>query len=574
MSLQPKFFTTIRAYNRELFLKDLVAGVIVGIVAIPLAIAFAIASGVSPEKGLYTAIIAGFLISFLGGSRVQIGGPTGAFVVIVYGIIEKYGINGLILATLLAGVILIAMGVAKFGGLIKFIPFPILTGFTTGIAVIIFSSQIKDFFGMDTGKLPSEFLAKWNVYFHKLNTVNWNALGIAALALLIIVIWPKVNRRIPGSLVAILVTTALVKLAGLDDVATINTQFPQFKDLPNALPAPVLPHFASLGDAFEAMRGVMMPAVTIAMLAAIESLMSAAVADGMIGSRHRPNAELIAQGAANLASPLFGGIPATGAIARTATNVKNGGRTPVAGMIHAVTLLLILCFFLKWAGMIPMATLAAILVFVAYNMAELHAFAGILRGPKSDITVLLITFLLTVLIELTVAIEVGMVMTAFLFMKKMADLANVSIVKNAMKDDEAEGKDSDAIGNRVIPKGVEVYEINGPFFFGSLSKFQDAVALDGKRVKVLIVRMRHVPYMDASGIHTLEELHKRCKHHGVALLISDIHTQPFMIAHKSGLVETIGQKNFAGSIDDCLAAARALLAAGAANKAAETAPAA
>ena len=558
MSMQPKFFTTIQSYNRELFLKDLIAGVIVGIVAIPLAIAFAIASGVSPEKGLYTAIIAGFIISFLGGSRVQIGGPTGAFVVIVYGIIEKYGMNGLILATILAGIILIAMGLAKFGGLIKFIPFPILTGFTTGIAVIIFSSQIKDFFGLTTGKLPSDFLEKWAIYFHKLDTVNWNALAIAVLALLIIIIWPKINRRLPGSLVAILVTTVLVKITGLD-VATINTQFPDFKNLPSSLPMPVLPHFDSFSAAVTALRGVTMPAMTIAILAAIESLMSAAVADGMIGSRHRANAELIAQGVANLASPLFGGIPATGAIARTATNVKNGGRTPVAGMIHAIVLLLILCFFLKWAGMIPMATLAAVLVFVAYNMAELHAFAGILRSSKSDITVLLITFFLTVLIDLTVAIEVGMIMTAFLFMKKMADLTNVSMVKNAMKD-EAEGPDTDAIGTHVIPKGVEVYEINGPFFFGSLSKFQDAIELNDKRIKILVVRMRNVPYMDASGIHTLEEVHKRCKHLGIALLISDIHTQPFMIAHKSGLVETIGQKNFAGSLADCLNAAREILA--------------
>ena len=559
MSLQPKFFTTIQGYNRELFFKDLVAGVIVGIVAIPLAIAFAIASGVSPEKGLYTAIIAGFIISFLGGSRVQIGGPTGAFVVIVYGIIEKYGMNGLILATILAGIILIAMGLAKFGGLIKFIPFPILTGFTTGIAVIIFSSQIKDFLGLTTGKLPSDFLEKWAVYFHNLGTVNWNALAIAVLALLIIIIWPSINRRLPGSLVAILVTTVLVKVTGLE-VATINTQFPDFKNLPSSLPMPVLPHFDSFSAAVTALRGVTMPAITIAILAAIESLMSAAVADGMIGSRHRANAELVAQGVANLACPLFGGIPATGAIARTATNVKNGGRTPVAGMVHAVVLLLILCFFLKWAGMIPMATLAAVLVFVAYNMAELHAFAGILRSSKSDITVLLITFFLTVLIDLTVAIEAGMIMTAFLFMKKMADLTNVSMVKNAMNDDEVDAKDADTVGSRIIPKGVEVYEINGPFFFGSLSKFQEAIELDKKRVKVLIIRMRHVPYMDASGIHTLEEVHKRCKRLGITLLISDIHTQPFMIAHKSGLVTTISQKNFAGSLDNCLCAAREILA--------------
>ncbi|HEX2601058.1 MAG TPA: SulP family inorganic anion transporter, partial [Gemmatimonadaceae bacterium] len=423
--LVPKSVTTLKSYSRSQFTSDVVAGVIVGVVALPLAIAFAIASGVSPDRGLYTAIIAGFLISALGGSRVQIGGPTGAFVVIVYGIVQKYGIDGLVVATIMAGVILIVLGVARLGAAIKFIPHPVVIGFTSGIAVIIFSSQVKDFLGLRMGEVPAEFIPKWRAFAANFHSVNPYTIGVSLAALVIMVLWPKVSRRIPGPFVALIATTVLANVLHFP-VETIGTRFGAISA---GLPHPVIPH-VNLAQ----VTGLVGPAFTIALLAAVESLLSAVVADGMIGGRHRSNMELVAQGVANIAAPIFGGMPATGAIARTATNVKNGGRTPVAGMVHALTLLLITLFFGRWAGSIPLATLAAILVVVAYHMSEWRTFRSELSAPKSDVAVLLTTFLLTVLIDLTVAIEVGMVLAAFLFMRRMAEVTNVSIVTRELAD--------------------------------------------------------------------------------------------------------------------------------------------
>ncbi|HTO72533.1 MAG TPA: SulP family inorganic anion transporter, partial [Gemmatimonadales bacterium] len=524
------------------------AGIVVGIVALPLAIAFAIASGVSPERGLYTAIVGGFLISALGGSRVQIGGPTGAFVVIVYGIVQKYGLDGLTIATMMAGVILVILGVARLGAAIKFIPFPVVTGFTSGIALIIFSSQVRDFLGLRMEAVPADFVDKWRAYAVSFPTVNPWALGAGGLALAIIVLWSRVNRRIPSPFVALIVVTALVRIFHLP-VETIGDRF---GTIHAGLPSPALPH-VSLRTA----AALVSPAFTIALLAAIESLLSAVVSDGMIGSRHRSNMELVAQGVANFVSPIFGGIPATGAIARTATNVKNGGRTPVAGMIHAVTLLLITLFFGHWAALIPMAVLAAILVVVSYNMSEWRTFRSELRAPKSDVVVLLTTFTLTVLVDLTVAVEVGMVLAAFLFMKRMAEVTNVSLVNREFADEGGEeSADPNAIATRAVPAGVEVYEIDGPFFFGAAESFKQTVGSMGKSPKVLIVRMRKVPVIDSTGINTLRDLARRYRKEGTLFIISGVHSQPVMALTNAGLYDEIGEANICGNIDDALNRAR------------------
>ncbi|HQJ46799.1 MAG TPA: SulP family inorganic anion transporter, partial [Ignavibacteriaceae bacterium] len=476
--LKPKLFTTIKDYSSKQFIMDLSAGTIVGIVALPLAIAFGIASGVTPEKGLITAIIAGFIISFLGGSRVQIGGPTGAFIVIVYGIVHQYGVNGLIIATLMAGVILVIMGFARFGSIIKFIPYPVIVGFTSGIALLIFSTQIKDFFGLQIDQIPSEFFDKWVGYFFGFSTINFYAFGIASLTLATILLFPKITHKIPGSIVALIVTTAIAYFFNLP-VETIGSKF---GELPSALPQPVFPQID-----FAAIRELIQPATTIAILAAIESLLSAVVADGMIGGKHRSNMELIAQGVANIITPLFGGIPATGAIARTATNIKNGGRTPIAGIVHSLVLLLITLFFGHLARLIPLATLAAILVTVAYNMSEWRSFIAIFKSPKSDLIVLLTTFGLTVVFDLTIAIQVGMILAVILFMRSMALVTNVGIITRELKDDD-ELFDANAIASKKVPKNVEVFEINGPFFFGAVSKFRDAIRIIETPPKVLIIR--------------------------------------------------------------------------------------
>jgi SulP family sulfate permease len=550
--LVPKIVTALKDYNREKFLGDLVAGLIVGVVALPLAIAFAIASGVTPDRGLWTAIVAGFLISLLGGSRVQIGGPTGAFVVIVYGIVQKYGIDGLTVATLMAGVILVVMGIAKLGTMIKFIPHPVITGFTSGIALIIFSGEIKDFFGLRMGGVPADFIGKINAYAENATGFTPEALAVSLLALAIIVLWPRINRRIPGPFVALIVTTLLVKMMSLP-VETIGSRF---GGISASLPHPQIPHLS-----FVQITALVGPAFTIAVLAAIESLLSAVVSDGMIGGRHRSNMELVAQGVANIVSPLFGGIPATGAIARTATNVKNGGRTPVAGIIHSLTLLIITVFAGRWAGLIPMSTLAAILVVVSYHMCEWRTFLAELRSPAGDVAVLLTTFLLTVFIDLTVAISVGMVLAAFLFMKRMAEVTNVRALKQEFEDEGVDRYDSDENGMRLrnIPPGVEVYEINGAFFFGAAETFRDTIAAIGGKPKVLIIRMRDVLLLDSTGMHALRDVVHRSRKAGTGVLLSDLHMQPLVALTGSAILEEIGQENVCANLDDALARACVLL---------------
>ena len=557
----PKLVSTLRTYDRAQFISDAIAGVIVGIIALPLAIAFAIASGVTPDRGLWTAIVAGFLISALGGSRVQIGGPTGAFVVIVYGIVQKYGVDGLTVATLMAGVILVGMGIAKFGSVIKFIPTPVITGFTSGIAVIIFSGEIKDFLGLNMGTVPAPFLAKLQAYALHSGGVTPEAIGVAAVALGIIIVWPRISHRIPGPFIALIVTTLAAKLLHLP-VETIGSRFGA---IAAAVPHPVLPHLS-----IEQMMSLVGPAFTIAFLAAVESLLSAVVADGMIGGRHRSNMELIAQGIANIVSPLFGGIPATGAIARTATNVKNGGRTPVAGMIHALTLLLITLFAGQWAAYIPMATLAAILVVVAYHMSEWRAFRDELRAPRSDVAVLLATFLLTVLVDLTVAIEVGMGLAAALFIRRMASVSNVALVTQELEDDVS--GDSEEFNRKVVPPGVEVYEITGPFFFGAASAFKDTLTRIGKKPRILIIRMRHVSALDSSGLRALSDVVHRTKGDGTLVFLAEVHMQPLVALTGSATLDEIGEDHLFGDIELALAAARDVIEQDAARKAPPRSP--
>src|SRR5579862_2201276 len=478
--LKPKLLTTLENYSRQQFISDLTAGLIVGIVALPLAIAFAIGSGVSPERGLFTAIIAGFIISALGGSRVQIGGPTGAFIVIVYGIVQTYGVNGLLIATIMAGVFLIVMGLARFGSAIKFIPYPVIVGFTSGIALIIFSSQVKDFLGLQMGSVPADFIEKWTAFAGHLQSVNYYSLGIGAFTVLGISIWQQKFHKIPASLIVLIACTVAVQAFHLP-VETIGSKFGQ---IPSRFPNPSFPRVD-----FATIKNLVQPAITIALLGAIESLLSAVVADGMIGGKHRSNMELIAQGVANICAPIFGGIPATGAIARTATNIKNGGRTPIAGITHAITLFLIMIFFGRWASLIPLSCLAGILILVAYNMSEWRSFSALLKGPRSDVAVLLATFFLTVLVDLTVAIEVGVVLAVFLFMRRMALVTNVGVVTREFQDED-ESDDPNAIDKRSLPEGVEVFEINGPFFFGAAYKFEEAMDIVERQPKVRIIRMR------------------------------------------------------------------------------------
>jgi len=546
--LLPKLITTLRDYDRQQFTNDAIAGVIVGIVAFPLAIAFGIASGVTPAQGLYTAIIAGFLISALGGSRVQIGGPTGAFVVVVYAIVQRYGVSGLAAATLMAGLILVLLGLFKLGTIIKFIPHPLVTGFTSGIAVIIASNELRDFFGLRVEKVPAEFVEKLEVLWSAASTLNPWAVGIAGFTVVLLVVWRRLNWRFPGPMVALIVTAAVVRLFHVP-VETIGSRFGVI-DL--AFPRPSLPSL-SLAD----LRGLVGPAFTIAALGAIESLLSAMVADGMIGGRHRSNMELVAQGVANIASPLFGGIPATGAIARTATNVKNGGRTPVAGIIHAVTLLLVALVFGKWAALVPMATLAGILMLVAYQMSEWRVFRAELRGPREDAAVLLTTFLLTVLVDLTVAIAVGMVLAAFLFMKRMAEATNISAVTRALRED---GDDTTysapgAISRRTIPERVEVFEISGAFFFGAAEAFKEALGQIAGKPWVIIIRMRDVSVLDSSGLHALREVVRRFRRDHTMVFLSEVHAQPLAVIQASELFREMGDDIFM-NIDDALDRAR------------------
>lgn len=542
---KPKLFLALKNYSKELFMADLMAGIIVGIVALPLAIAFGIASGVSPEKGIITAIIAGFIISMMGGSKVQIGGPTGAFIVIVYGIIQQYGEAGLIVATLMAGVLLILLGVFKLGAIIKFIPYPIIVGFTSGIAVTIFTTQIADIFGLSFGgeKLPGDFIGKWIMYFNHFDTINWWNTIISIASIIIIAMTPKFSKKIPGSLIAIIAITLLVYVlktyVGVDSIDTIGDRFSIKAQLPGA-EVPTLN--------WEAMKGLLPAAITIAVLGAIESLLSATVADGVIGDKHDSNTELIAQGTANIITPLFGGIPATGAIARTMTNINNGGKTPVAGLIHAVVLFLILLFLMPLAQYIPMACLAGVLVVVSYNMSEWRTFRALLKNPKSDITVLLITFFLTVIFDLTVAIEVGLVIACLLFMRRVAETTEISVITDEINPNE-ELDIAVNEENLIIPQGVEVYEINGPYFFGIANKFEEQMVQLGDRPKVRIIRMRKVPFIDSTGIHNLTNLCKMSKKERVTIVLSGVNEKVHHVLEKSGFYELLGEENICENIN-------------------------
>ena len=545
---RPKLFTTLKNYTRENFMTDLMEGIIVGIVALPQAIAFGIASGVTPEKGIITAIVAGFIISFLGGSKVQIGGPTGAFIVIIYGIIQEYGIEGLMVATMMAGIILVLLGIFKLGTIIKFIPYPIIIGFTSGIAVTIFTTQIADIFGLNFNgeKVPGDFIGKWILYFHHFDTVNWWNVVVSVASIFIIAITPKFSKKIPGSLVAIVLVTVAVYLVkmygGIQCIDTIGDRFSIKAQLPEAA-VPSLD--------WEAIKNLFPVAITIAVLGAIESLLSAAVADGVIGDRHDSNTELIAQGIANFVSPIFGGIPATGAIARTMTNINNGGKSPVAGIVHAVVLLLILLFLMPLAQYIPMACLAGVLVIVSYNMSGWRVFKGLLKNPKSDVTVLLITFFLTVIFDLTVAIEVGLVIACVLFMKRVMETTQISVIT----DEIDPNKESDLEVHEehlIVPEGVEVYEINGPYFFGIATKFEEIMARLGDRPKIRIIRMRKVPFIDSTGIHNLTTLCKMSQKENIHIILSGVNDQVHAVLEKSGFYELLGKENICSNINEAL----------------------
>ncbi len=549
---QPKLFSCLKDYSKETFVKDLLAGVIVGIVALPLAIAFGIASGATPEKGILTAIVAGFLISFFGGSKVQIGGPTGAFIVIVYGIIQDYGMNGLYVATFMAGAFLILMGLLHLGTIIKYIPYPIIVGFTSGIALTIFTTQIKDLLGLQIESVPSGFIEKWGCYFQNMGTVNWWSLAIGVLSILIIALTPKINRNLPGSLFAIIIMTGICLLlqnAGVADIETIGSRFSISASIPQAS----VPEIN-----LTVVRELASPALVIAMLGAIESLLSAAVADGVIGDRHDSNQELIGQGIANMVVPMIGGIPATGAIARTMTNINNGGRTPVAGLVHAVVLALIYLFLMPLIKYIPMPCLAGILVVVSYNMSGWRSFAAIFRNPKSDIIVLMVTFLLTVIFDLTIAIEVGVLIACLLCMKRMAETTNISVISNEI-DPSA---DTDVMGNLehlTIPDGVKVYEINGPYFFGIANRFEEIMSDMGGHPKVRIIRMRKVPFIDSTGIHNLTNMCAMCKQMGVQVVLSGVNERVMKVIADSGLAEVLGNENICSHINKALDRAREIV---------------
>lgn len=561
----PQFLISLRTYNRQKFTADLMSGLIVGIVALPLALAFGIASGVTPEQGIVTAIIAGFIISFLGGSRVQIGGPTGAFIVIVYGVVQTYGITGLIIATIMAGVILVLLGVFKLGKIIKFIPYPIIVGFTSGIAVSIFSTQIPDIFGLTFGgeSVPGDFTGKWSMYFSHFGTVQWANLAVCVASVLIIAFTPRVVRKVPGALVAILLVTTIVyflkEYFGLGGVDTIGDRF----SITAAMPRAEVPHINM------AAIGRLLPvAITIALLGAIESLLSATIADGVIGGeKYNSNTELIAQGVANIVTPLFGGIPATGAIARTMTNINNGGRTPVAGIVHAAVLLLILLFFMPLAKYIPMACLAGILVVVAYNMSEWRSFKALLRGQKSDMAVLLVTFFLTVLFDLTIAIEVGMLLAVVLFIRRINEVSNVSVIMDKL-DLSGESENTAADEVLTLPEGVEVYEIDGPFFFGIANKFDESMRSIGDDSEVRIIRMRKVPFIDSTGLYNLISLCRKSQREGIRIVLSGVRPEVRAVIERSSLPGMIGEENICSDIKIALRRAEEIMA----EKAATAAP--
>jgi SulP family sulfate permease len=538
----PKIFSVInRDYNRKQFTADLMAGIVVGIVALPLAIAFAVASGVSPEKGLVTAVVAGFLISFWGGSRVQIGGPTGAFIVIVFGIVSQYGFNGLLISTIMAGFILIAFGFLKLGSLLKYFPHPLIVGFTSGIAVVIFSTQIKDALGLEIAELPSGFIEKWGTYFSNISTLNSYAIAITVGTIIFVTSAKRFVTKIPGSIIAIIVGTAAVQLFQLP-VSTIESFF---GEIPNTF------HFEMPQLNFSELGHYVQPAITIAFLGAIESLLSAVVADGMVGGNHRSNTELIAQGVANVVTPFFGGIPATGAIARTATNVKNGGRTPIAGIIHAITLLLIMLFFGHWVKLIPMSVLAGILIVVAYNMSEWRTFVSILKGSVFDIIVLVTTFALTVLVDLTVAIQVGIVLSAILFMKRMGDLGKVI----------PEQIDTDVIDDySKYPAGIGIYEISGPLFFASAKEFCEVLKSVGYRKDIMVIRLRHVPFIDSTGLRNFKDALESLNDSGIKIILSGVNDAVCNDLHSNKIVDLVGKENIFNTFDLAIEAATTLAA--------------
>lgn len=552
---KPRLLQCLKNYNRKTLVADLMAGTIVGIVALPLAIAFGIASGVTPEKGIITAIVAGFVISALGGSKVQIGGPTGAFIIIIYGIIQQYGMEGLTIATLMAGVFLILFGFLHLGTIIKFIPYPIVVGFTSGIAVTIFTTQVKDLFGLNIASVPSDFIEKWICYFNNFSTVDLWSSVIGIVSVVIIMLTPKVSKKIPGSLVAIIVMTVaallLKQFAGVESIETIGDRFA----ISNSLPEATVPALS-----WEIIKNLVSPAITIAILGAIESLLSAAVADGVIGDHHNSNTELIAQGVANLASPIFGGIPATGAIARTMTNINNGGRTPIAGIVHAVVLLLIFLFLMPLAKYIPMACLAGVLVVVSYGMSGWRSFLALMKNPKSDVTVLLITFFLTIIFDLTIAIEVGLIIACLLFMRRMSETTDVHVISNEINPDD---EDSDMhLGNiehLTIPKGVEVYEINGPYFFGAGNRFEEIMATLGDRPQVRIIRMRKVPFVDSTGIHNLTNLCEMSQKEGIQIVLSGVTEKVHSQLNKAGFYDIVGQDNICSHIDIALDRAKEII---------------
>ena len=552
LDFKPQLFTTLRNYNKKTLMADVMAGLIVGIVALPLAIAFGIASGVTPEKGIITAIVAGFIISLLGGSKVQIGGPTGAFIIIIYGIIQQYGFEGLTIATLMAGAFLILFGVLHLGTIIKFIPYPIVVGFTSGIAVTIFTTQIKDLFGLSIDKVPSDFIEKWWCYICNFGTIDWWCAAVGILSVVVIAVTPKFSKKIPGSLVAIIVMTVaallLKQFAGVTSIETIGDRF----SVSNAIPETHMPTIT-----WDTIKELVPPALTIAVLGAIESLLSATVADGVIGDHHNSNTELIAQGVANLASPIFGGIPATGAIARTMTNINNGGKSPIAGIIHAVVLLLIFLFFMPLAKYIPMACLAGVLVIVSYGMCGWRSFLSLMKNPKSDVTVLLITFFLTIIFDLTVAIEVGLIIACLLFMKRVSEVTDVKLIENEINEESDMIKGN--LEHLTIPEGVEVYEINGPFFFGAGNRFEEVMAAFGDRPKVRIIRMRKVPFVDSTGIHNLTNLCEMSHKDGIQVVLSGVNPHVHAALGKAGFYESVGEENICSHIKIALDRAKEIV---------------
>ena len=551
VSFQPKLFQCLKTYNREKFMADLMAGIIVGIVALPLAIAFGIASGVSPEKGIITAIVAGFAISAFGGSRVQIGGPTGAFIIIIYGIIQQYGLEGLAIATVLAGIFLILLGLFRLGTIIRYIPYPIVIGFTSGIALTIFTTQIKDLFGLTIdGAVPADFISKWGVYFENFSSIDLPTTIVGILSVAIIALTPMVSKKIPGSLIAIIIMTIvgviLTNFFGIH-VDTIGDRFQINPNVPEAT-VPAL-NWVSI-------KGLISPALTIAILGAIESLLSATVADGIIGHRHNSNQELIGQGIANILSPIFGGIPATGAIARTMTNINNGGKTPVAGIIHAIVLLLIYFFLMPLAAYIPMACLAGVLVMVSYNMSGWRTIRQMMKNPKSDITVLWLTFFLTVIFDLTIAIEVGIILACFLCMRRMAETTQVSVLTEEIDPTENTEFANLSMDHLHIPEGVEVYEIDGPYFFGVANKFEDIMNRMKDKPKVRIIRMRKVPFVDSTGIHNLTNLIEQSHRNGITIILSGVNDRVRAVLEKNGFNGLVGVNNICDNITDALVVAK------------------